>query len=63
MKFMYGVDEKKNWFDYELANAYTRGMSNLSHPVYSRAKLQEPDTIIAWNSYQLLKWSLIINCN
>lgn len=32
--FMYGVDTKSKWYDYDLVSAYTTGMAYLGHPRY-----------------------------
>lgn len=37
--FMYGVDKKSEWYDYDLTSAYTTAMSYLSLPDYGRGRL------------------------
>lgn len=36
--FMYGVDEDTNWYDYDLASAYTTVMAMIGDPDYKSAK-------------------------
>lgn len=36
--FMYGIDKKTYWYDYDLISAYTTVMYALGHPVYGQYK-------------------------
>lgn len=36
--FMYGVDSKTKYYDYDLSSAYTTGMADLSLPAYRRGR-------------------------
>jgi len=61
--FMYGVDEKTHWFDYDLTSAYTTGMTELSLPDYYNASLQNPDEVLKWSNDSLMTGYLIVNCD
>jgi hypothetical protein len=37
--FLYGVDEREEWYDVDFKSAYTTAMSNLSLPDYYSASL------------------------
>lgn len=37
--FMYGVDRKTEWYDYDLTSAYTTAMAGLGHPAYGKGRL------------------------
>lgn len=61
--FMYGIDNSKKWFDYDLVSAYTTGMALLGDPDYSKArrltiieldKMSEEELIL---SYTVIKTS------
>jgi hypothetical protein len=59
--FMYGTDEKTDWFDYDLVSAYTTAMSHLSFPSYGGGVLVNPVEVMNWTKEQLLKGYLIVN--
>ena len=59
--FMYGVDNKREWFDYDLTSAYTTAMSCLSLPAYNGGRLIDPEDVKGWNDDELLKGYLILN--
>ena len=52
--FMYGRDLNTKWFDYDLASAYTTGMSILSHPDYSNAIRLTGSTLSNYTSLELI---------
>lgn len=40
--FMYGAEDKEEWYDYDLQSAYTTAMSDLKLPDYYCAYLLDP---------------------
>jgi hypothetical protein len=42
---MFGVDEQREWYDYDLTSAYTTGMTDLSLPDYYNSYLVDVDKI------------------
>jgi len=61
--FMYGTDDNTYWYDYDLVNAYTTAMADLSLPFYSNGRLIDPEDINSWNTEDFLKGYLIVNCS
>ena len=59
--FMYGVDERGEWFDYDLTSAYTTAMSNLSLPDYRVGVVIDPVKVLGWSNSELLDGYLILN--
>jgi len=61
--FMYGTDDNTYWYDYDLVNAYTTAMADLSLPDYSNGSLIDPEDINSWNTEDFFKGYLIVNCS
>lgn len=59
--FMFGIDETKQWFDYDLISAYTTGMCMLDHPDYSKGVNVNLEDFCKWSfddilySYTIIK--------
>jgi hypothetical protein len=59
--FMYGGEDSVYWFDYDLVNAYTTALKDLSLPDYKQGKLLSIETLKTWSTDQLLQGYLIVN--
>ena len=59
--FMYGMEDQIQWFDYDLAGAYTTAMTHLTLPNYQQARLLDSETVNSLTNEQFLKGYLIIN--
>lgn len=59
--FMYGCDENTNWFDYDLASAYSTAMTYLTLPDYKQARLLDTEKIKQVTPEQLLQGYWIFN--
>ena len=61
--FMYGVDEKTKWYDYDLVSAYTTGMTDIPLPNYYDTKLMTKEEVMDLNEVQLMTGFLSVNCS
>jgi hypothetical protein len=59
--FMYGSENQKDWFDYDLVSAYTTAMADLALPAYALGHLIQPDKVHELGSEEFLRSYIIIN--
>lgn len=59
--YMYGCDEQTEWYDYDLASAYSTAMTYLTLPDYTAARILEASKVEAMTYEQLLKGYLILS--
>jgi hypothetical protein len=61
--FMYGVDTKSNWFDYDLTSAYTTVMSMAGHPDYAECRRLSVPELQNMSNYDVLYSYMIIHAD
>jgi len=61
--FMYGVDNKTIWYDYDLVSAYTTAMSHLGVPNYKEASILKAEEIKNWEISNFVNTYIIIKGN
>lgn len=60
--FMYGAENDKNWFDYDLTSAYTTAMTQMSFPNYVAGSIISAEKVQELSAEELLSGYLIAHC-
>ena len=61
--FMYGIDTKTHWFDYDLTSAYTTVLYNIGHPLYEKGRILTEQELCGLSPYELLFSYTIVKCS
>jgi hypothetical protein len=59
--FMYGVDNKTMWYDYDLTSAYTTAMAILGNPDYKQAKTITEESLNLLSDADLIRNYIILS--
>ena len=60
--FMYGIDEKTKWFDYDLTSAYTTAMAMLGDPDYYHGRILKEKDLDKMSKEEILYSYTVIKC-
>lgn len=61
--FMYGIDEKRKYYDYDLEAAYTTAMSMQGNPDYAKARDLKHFELESMSDFELIHSYTVIECD